>query len=65
MYDESMYNTQNQPSQSGMYTMFDYSMNTYANLADSLTFLIKQGRLTCFAFFDFDFFRLNIVYIPD
>ena len=53
MYNESMYNTQNQPSQSGMYSMFDCLMNTYAKSADWLTFLIKQGRLTCFAFFDF------------
>ena len=45
--------TQNQPSQPTKYTLFDYLMNTYADSADMLTFLIKQGRLTCFAFFIF------------
>ena len=53
MYDESIYKTENPPSQPAMYTMFDCLMNTYAKLPDMKTFLIKQGRLTCFAFFDF------------
>ena len=47
-----LYKTQNQPSQSTMWNMFDYWSPPIPRSADVLTFLIKKGSSTCFAFFD-------------
>ena len=45
------YKTQNPPSQPAKHPPFDYSRLIITKSADLLTFLIKQGRSTCFAFF--------------
>ena len=58
-YSKSLHATQNPPSQPAIYILFDYSRPLLiAKSLDVLTFLIKTGRSTCFAFFDFlNFFR--------
>ena len=53
LYSKSIHNTQNQPSQPAIYTLFKCLRPLIAKLPDEKTFIIKQGRSTCFAFFDF------------
>ena len=53
LYSKSMHNTQNQPSQPVMYSLFDHSRPLITKLPDMQTFHLKLGRLTCFAFFAF------------